>query len=85
MRRWIDWYKSLRGIRKWSVVVVLNWLYWGFVNGITIFIFRFEMEQSLSYFFYSTTFMAIFWTAVYDAWLGPLIKRKNAKREAKGK
>jgi hypothetical protein len=71
------WYKSQNGVKKWLLIFILNWLYWGIVYSIPVFVLgRDDEDNPAASFLFQTTFMAIFWTLVWDVWLSPILKRK---------
>jgi len=82
MAKWMTWYKQQTGYKKWILIILLNWLYWGLVYGITRLIYNNHEKHPIAAFLFQTTFMAIFWTLIFDAWLSPMIMKKiGDKRE----
>ncbi|MCE3281656.1 MAG: hypothetical protein K0Q66_393 [Chitinophagaceae bacterium] len=80
MKKLAKRYRELEGPKKWLVYFILNWIYWGFIYGLVYFLIT-DQPTTIGEYLFMVTFMAFFWTLIYDMFLEPRLRGRKEKKE----
>jgi hypothetical protein len=75
-------YKALKGIWKWIISFLLNWVYWGFIYFFIYYVFPVEAEltRSIKEYLVTVTIGAVMWTIIYNINYRRLFGKVNKDR-----
>lgn len=85
LQKLYEQYKELKGIQKWIISFLLNWVYWGFIYFFVYYVFPVEAERnrSIKEYLVTVTIGAVMWTIIYSInyrkLFGLINKDKNAE------
>jgi len=68
LQRFYIYYKQLKGIRKWILSFLLNWMYWGCIYFLIYYVLPLEGERnrSIKEYLITVTIGAVLWTMIYS-------------------
>ena len=77
MKKFYNWYKLQTGVKKIVIMFCLNWVYWFAVIVLFDLIWPGAEAKSWAERLFYTTWMALWWTVLWDRWISKLIKQKR--------
>jgi hypothetical protein len=79
LQRLHEYYSELKGMRKWMISFLLNWIYWGFIYFLIYYVFPVQAERnrSVKEYLITVTIGAFFWTLLYSIKYKRLFKKRR--------